>query len=59
MGFEPAVPVFEATEHLRNRMRKENFKKNAFNKISKCILQNTLKKTLPRVHVKVKEHNFN
>jgi len=27
MGFEPAVPGFEATEHLRNRMRKENFKK--------------------------------
>jgi len=22
--FEPAIPVFEATEYMRNRMRKEN-----------------------------------
>jgi len=24
MGFEPAIPGFEATDHLQNRMGKEN-----------------------------------
>ena len=27
VGFEPAIPGFEATEQLPNRMRKENYRK--------------------------------